>query len=142
MGAARVAGRRRKRERPCPPRRESGREKRNPCRRSRPPYQLGCPDPGSRRPIPASTPCEPDGLPVPCVTVTPETSRTRARESFRRTCERSAGYPTAISSSGRHPPPSTVVCTSAPPHAKGDPCSSSAPTCRRRSEERRVGKEC
>src|ERR1019366_9100920 len=32
MGAARVEGQRRKLERPCPSRRESGREKRNPCR--------------------------------------------------------------------------------------------------------------
>src|ERR1035438_654321 len=52
-------------------------------------------------------------------------------ESSHRTCEKLAAYPAAISSSGRHPRPSTIVCTSAPPHAEGDLCSSSVPTCRR-----------
>src|ERR1035437_7013486 len=60
-----------------------------------------------------------------------ERAKIHARESFRLTCEKSAAYPAAISSSGRHPRPSTIVCTSAPPHAEGDPCSSSVPTCRR-----------
>src|ERR1035437_6026199 len=60
-----------------------------------------------------------------------EEAKIHARGSFRRTCEKSAAYPAAISSSGRHPRPSTIVCTSAPPHAEGDPCSSSVPTCRR-----------
>ena len=87
---------------------------------------LGYPDPGSRQPIPASTPCAPIGLPVPCATAAQGTSKIHARESFRRTCERSAGYPTAISSSGRHLPPSTIARTSAPPRAPADPSALSA----------------
>src|ERR1035437_4019852 len=131
MHAAWVAGQRHRLEILCPPRRESGREKRSPFRSLRLPSQRCCPDPGSRRPIPVSTPCVLNGPPVPCVTAARGRSKTRARESFRRTCDRLAGYPAEISWSGRHPPPSTVACTSAPPLRGEDPCWSSTPTCRR-----------
>src|SRR5271166_4938549 len=46
MDVARVAGRLRRLGRPCPPRQKPDREKRNPCRRSRLPFQSGCPGPG------------------------------------------------------------------------------------------------
>src|ERR1035437_1289042 len=109
MHAAWVAGQRHRLEILCPPRRESGREKRSPFRLLRLPSQRCFPDPGSRRPIPVSTPCVLNGPPVPCVTAARGRSKTRARESFRRTCDRLAGYPAEISWSGRHPPPSTVA---------------------------------
>jgi len=56
--------------------------------------------------------------------------QTRARESFRRTCERSPGVSSDFIER-KTSSTSTVACTSAPPHAPADPCSSSAPTCRR-----------
>src|SRR5271157_750931 len=101
------------------------------CRLAQLPLSAGGPDLGSHRPTRSCDRPWLAGPPVPGAAPTPRTSRRRDHGSFRRICDRSAGFATATWTSGTKLPPSRAACTATPPRPHPDPLWSGAPTCRR-----------